>query len=388
VTWEAIGEPKLEVAMPTELSSLASEGLVTLGLGSARTLRFTCELPEGPPVVRLLAYGDRVLAIRAPDPERRQQVELIDAEGAHLRTITGLHGDWSLDERGAMLLGRTQEAELAAWSLDEPQRLPILVFSRLNGRELDMLRFLGGRHDGVEGTLVAVTRQAKALGGPPPDVLVDVLQISGYEDVSRWRSLRSRTRVAERICEGINRVIVGFDPAGLILAHERELWWGDWYLRERARLDPGPDVLPLLIAARGDGSSWMLTEREGRTELWHIAVGRCEQALVISEQLVDARALLVAPDDAAVIVGSSEVACLDADGALRWTFARAGAATGLIDTSGVALYSDGGALICTDPVGGRATVWVAPGSIGRIGPLAATGSRLWAGAGRFVFGLG
>jgi hypothetical protein len=380
VTWEAIGEPKLEVPMPTELSSLAGDGRVRLALGSARTLRFACELPEGPPVLRLLAHGDRVLAIRVPDAERRQQVELIDADGQHLRTIPGLHGDWALDGRCAMLLGRTQEAEFAAWSLDEPERLPILVFNRLNGRELDVVRF-------VDAALVAVTRQAKVLGGPPPDVLVDVLQISGYDDVSRWRSLRSRARVAERICEGIERVILGFDPAGLILAHERELWWGDWYLRERARLDPGPDVLPLLIAARGDGSSWMLTEREGRTELWHIAVGRCEQAFVISEQLVDARALLVAPDDAAVIVGSSEVACFDAGGALRWTFPRFGAATGLIDAHGVALYSDAGALICTDPAGGRATVWVAPGSIGRIGPLAATGSRLWAGAGRVVFGL-
>lgn len=395
MTWEMIGEPKLEVAMPAELSSIAAEGLVALELGSARALRFACELPEGPPVVRLLGYGDRVLAIRAPDAERRQQVELIDGEGAHLRTITGLHGDWALDERCAMLLGRTQEAELAAWSLDDPERLPILVFNRLNGRELDILRlldakrdWLDARNDAVKTTLIAVTRQAKSLGGPPPDVLVDVLQISGYEDVSRWRSLRSRTLVAEQICEGIDRVILGFDPAGLILAHERELWWGDWYLRERARLDPGLDVLPLLIAARGDGSSWMLAERAGRTELWHIAVGRCEQAFVISELLVDARALLVTPNDAAVIVGSSEVACLDADGALRWTFPRVGAATGLIDTSGVTLYSDGGALICTDLAGGRATVWMAPSSIGRIGPLAASGSRLWAGAGRFVFGLG
>jgi hypothetical protein len=83
----------------------------------------------------------------------------------------------------------------------------------------------------------------------------------------------------------------------------------------------------------------------------------------------------------------SEVACFGADGALRWTFPRFGAATGLIDAHGVALYSDAGALICTDPAGNRATVWMAPGSIGRIGPLIAAGSRLWVGAGRLVFGL-
>jgi hypothetical protein len=380
VSWEAIGEPKLAVPMPTELPSITGDGRVAQGLGSARTSGVVCELPEGPPVLRLLAHGEGVLAIRAPDGERRQQVELLDADGQHLRTITGLYGDWALDDRHAMLLGRTLEGEFAAWSLAEPERLPILVFNRINGRELDVLRFVGD-------ALVAVTRPTKRLGGPPPDVLVDVLQVAGYDDVSRWRSLRSRTRVAERIYEDIDRVVLGFDPAGLILAHERELWWGDWYLRERARLDPGPEVLPLLIAARGDGSSWMLTEREGRAELWQIAVGRCEQAFVISERLIDARALLVGPDDAAVIVGSSEVVCFAADGVLRWAFPRFGAATGLIDAHGVALYSDAGALICTDPAGSRATVWMAPGSIGRIGPLIAAGSRLWVGAGRFVFGL-
>jgi hypothetical protein len=381
VTWEPIGEPKLEVPMPTEGAVPLGDGRSELALGEARTLRFTCELPEGPPVLRLLAHGDRVLAIRVPDAVRRQQVEVIDADGQHLRTIMGLQGDWALDVPRAMLLGRTVDAELAAWSLDEPEREPILVLNRLSERELDVLRF-------VDSALITVTRPIKTLRGPPPDVLVDALSIANYADVSRWRTLRSCTRVAEVICERIDRVVLGFDPAGLILAHEREVWWCDWYLRARARLDPGPAVLPLLIASRGDGSSWMLTEREGRTELWHIAVGRCEQAFVISEQLVDARVLLVAPDDAAVLVGSSEVACIDAEGVLRWTFPRFGAATGLIDARGVAVYSDAGALICTDPAGGRATVWVAPSSIGRLGPLAASASSLWVGAGRFVFGLG
>jgi hypothetical protein len=381
VSWEAIGEPKLEVPMPTEVAMPVGDGRSELALGDARTLRFTCELPEGPPVLRLLTRGDGVLAIRAPDEVRRQRVEVIDANGRHLRTITGLQGDWALDVPHAMLLGRTVDAELAAWSLDEPEREPILVLNRLSERELDVLRF-------VDGALLVVTRPIKTLRGPPPDVLVDMLKITDYADVSRWRTLRSCTRVAEVICSGIDRVILGFDPAGLILAHERELWWCDWYLRGRAQLDPGPAVLPLLIASRGDGSSWMLTEREGRTELWHIAVGRCEQAFVISQQLVDAQALLVTPNDAAVLVGSSEVACFDAEGALRWTFSRFGAATGLIDARGVALYSDGGALICTNPDGSRSTVWMAPMSIGRLGPLAASASTLWVGTGRFVFGLG
>jgi hypothetical protein len=381
VSWEPIGEPKLEVPMPTEAASPIDEGRSELALAEARTTRFGCELPEGPPVVRLLVRGDHVLAIRAPDEVRRQRVEVIDAHGQHLRTIEGLHGDWALDVPHAMLLGRTVDAELAAWSLDEPEREPILVLNRLSERELDVLRF-------VDGALITVTRPIKTLRGPPPDVLVDVLSIANYDDVSRWGTLRSCTRVAEVIDHGIDRVIVDFDPAGLILAHERELCWFDWYLRARARLDPGPAVLPLLITSRGDGSSWMLTEREGRTELWHIAVGRCEQAFVISDQLVDARALLVAPNDAAVLVGSNEVACFDAEGALLWTFPRLGAATGLIDARGVVLYSDAGALICTDPAGARATVWSAPSSIARLGPLAASASRLWVAAGRSVFGLG
>jgi hypothetical protein len=395
VTWTAIGEPKLEEPTPAELSLLApteawphvvggvaGNGRAALSLGYARTTRFVCELPEGPPVLRLLALGDRVLAIRGPDPERRQRVELIDGDGQHVRTIEGLHGDWALDVRAAMLLGRTPDAELGAWSLTDPERPPILVFNRLNGRELDALRF-------CDETLVIVTHQAKLLGGPPPDVLVDVVRIPSYDDVSRWRSLRSRTRVAERIAEGLDRVVLGFDPAGLMLASSDELWWADWYLRERGRLDPGPSVLPLQAAPRGDGSSWLLTEREGRTELWHIAVGVCDRAFVLDPALVDG-VLLIGPDDAVVISSSSQIACIAADGPLRWSFPRFGAATGLIDPGGVALYSDRGMLISTDPLGARASVWTAPEGVGRVdrlGPLAATATRMWVGAGQRVFGL-
>ena len=378
MSWERIGEPKLDQPTPSEAAVLGARAAIPLGY--ARTTAFTCELPEGPPVLRLLTLGERVLAVRAPDARRRQSVELIDAEGRWRRTIAGLHGDWAVDARHAMLLGRSPDAELCAWSLDEPERRAILVFNRLNGRELDTLRF-------VDDSFVALTRPTQRLGGPPSDVLVDVVRVPSYEDVSRWRSLRSRIRVAERIAEGIDRVVLGFDPAGLILVHERELWWGDWTLAERARLELGPELLPLQIAPRSDGSSWMLVEREGRTELWQVVVGRCVEAFVISDKLVDAGPLLVAPDDAVVLVGSSEVASFDADGQPRWSFARSGAATGLIDEQGVALYSDGGALISTGPGGGRATVWLAPEGITRLGPLAATPSGLRVGAGRSVFGL-
>lgn len=400
--WEEIGEPKLDEPTPAELSLLAptdawphatggiaGNGRAALGLGFARTTRFACELPEGPPVLRLLAIDDGVLAIRAPDSERRQRVELIDGDGKHLQTIEGLHGDWALDVRASMLLGRTLDAELGAWSLTEPEQRPILVFNRLNGRELDTLRF-------CDDMLVAVTRPVKVLGGPPPDVLVDVVRIPSYDDVSRWRSLRSRVRVAERIAEGLDRVVLGFDPAGLVLASSEELssrpggraelWWGDWYLRERNRLEPGPSVLPLQVAPRGDGSSWALLEREGRTELWHLAVGVCIAAFTLDPALVDG-VLLIAPDDAVVISSSSQIACIDAEGALRWSFPRFGAATGLIDAHGVALSSDHGLLIATDPLGARATVWTAPEGVTRLGPLAATAERMWVGAGRFVFGL-
>lgn len=392
--WQTIGEPKLGEPTPAELSLLAptdawphvtggiaGNGRAALALGYGRTTRFACELPDGPPVLRLLAIGDRVLAIRAPDGERRQCVELIDPDGKHQRTIEGLHGDWALDVRAAMLLGRTPEAELAAWSLFEPERRPILVFNRVNGRELDALRF-------CDDTLVIVTRPEQRLGGPPPDVLVDVLRIPDYDDVSRWRSLRSRTRVAERIAEGLDRVVLGFDPAGLVLASGEQLWWGDWYLRERNRLEPGADVLPLQVAPRGDGSSWALLEREDRTELWHLAVGVCIGVFVLDPALVDG-ALLIGPDESVVIASSSAVACIDAEGALRWSFPRFGAATGLIDPHGVALYSDRNTLISTDPLGDRATVWTAPAGLGvkRLGPLAATATRMWVGSGRWVFGL-
>jgi hypothetical protein len=392
VSWESIGEPKLGEPTPAELGlaaptdawphtvgGIAGNGRAALGLGDGRTTRFVCELPEGPPVLRLLAFDEGVLAIRAPDLERRQRVELIDGDGRHLGTIEGLHGDWALDVRNAMLLGRTPDAELGAWSLTEPEHRPILVFNRVNGRELAALRF-------CEETLVIVTHQARRLGGPPPDALVDVVRIAGYDDVSRWRSLRSRTRVAERIAEGLDRVVLGFDPAGVILASSQALWWGDWYLRERGRLDPGPSVLPLQVAPRGDGSSWLLTEREGRTELWHIAVGACIQAFVLDPALVDG-SLLIGPDESVAIASSSQIACLDADGHLRWSFPRSGAATGLIDPGGVALYSDRNMLISTDSLGTRATVWTAPDAVTRLGPLAATATRMWVGTGRYVFGL-
>jgi hypothetical protein len=392
VSWEPIGEPKLGEPTPAELSLLAptdawphalggiaGNGRAALSLGQARTTRFVCELPEGPPVLRLLALGDRVLAIRAPDLERHQRVELIDGDGQHLRTIEGLHGDWALDVRSAMLLGRTADGELGAWSLADPERRPILVFNRVNGRELAALRF-------CDETLVIVTHERMRLRGPPPDTLVDVVRIAGYDDVSQWRSLRSRTRVAERIAEDLDRVVLGFDPAGVVLASSQALWWGDWYLRERSRLNPGPLVVPLQLAPRGDGSSWLLTEREGRTELWHIAVGVCIAAFVLDPALVDG-ALAIAPDDSVVIASSSQVACLDADGLLRWSFPRVGAAMGLIDPSGVALYSDHNMLISTDLLGTRATVWTAPEGVTRLGSLAATALRMWVAAGQRVFGL-
>jgi hypothetical protein len=290
-----------------------------------------------------------------------------------------LHGDWALDVRMAMLLGRTLEAELGAWSLTDPERRPILVYNRLDKRELDALRF-------CDETLVIVTRAAKRLGGPPPDVLVDVLRIPSYDDVSKWRSLRSRTRVAEQIAEDLERVVLGFDPAGVVLASSDALWWGDWYLRERGRLDPGPSVLPLQVAPRGDGSSWALLEREGRTELWHIAVGICVRAFVLDPSLVDG-VLLIGPDDSVAIASSSQITGLDAEGALRWSFPRFGAATGLIDPGGVTLYSDRGMLIAIDPLGARASVWMAPEGVVRLGPLAAAGPRMWVASGRWVFGL-
>lgn len=393
--WQAIAEPKLDEPTPAELSLLApsdawphalggvaGNGRAALGLGSARTTRFVCELPEGPPVLRLLALGERVLAIRAPDPMRGQRVELIDGDGKHERSIDGLHGDWALDVRASMLLGRTPDGELGGWSLSEPERRPILVFNRLNGRELDALRF-------CDDVLVAVTRPEQRLDGPPPDVLVDVIRIANYDDVSRWRSLRSRVRVAERIAEGLDRVLLGFDPAGLVLASGEQFWWADWYLRERRRLEPGASVLPLQVAPRGDGSSWALVAREGRTELWHMAIGVCIAAFVLDASLVDG-VLLIGPDDAVVIVSSSSVACIDAEGALRWSSPRSGAAAGLIDSRGVALYSDRNELIATDPQGARASVWTAPAGLAvkRLGALAATATRMWVGSGRFVFGLG
>ena len=392
MSWETIGEPRLDLPTPAELplhapeaawphsgGGIAGNGRAAALLGYARTTRWVCELPKGPPVMRLLAINDRVLAIRAPDRRLNQQVELIDGDGQHLRTITGRIGDWAIDSRYSMLLGSTTEAELAAWSLDEPEHKPIFVFRRIAGRELDALRL-------IDDTLVIVTHQLKRLGGPPPDVLIDIVEVPHYDDVSRWRSLRSRTRVAERITEGINRVVLGFDPGGVILAKPDEVCWTDWTLRDRGRLDPGPSLLPLRSAPRGDGSTWLLTEHEDQTELWQLAVGRCERSVAVDPALVDA-CPLVGPDDGIVLASSQMIASIDANGARRWSFPRSGAATGLIDPQGVALYSDAGRLISTDPAGARATVWTAPAKVTRLGPLAATRERLWVGGGRLVFGL-
>jgi len=398
VSWEDIPKPRLDAPTPAELplhapttawphtvGGVAGNGRAALWLGYARTTRWTCELPEGPPVVGLLAIGERSLAIRAPGDRLVQHVELIDGDGRHQRTITGRIGDWAIDVERSMLLGATEHSELAAWSLDDPSRPPILVLGRLDGRELDSVRLL-------DQTLVVVTHQVKQLRGPPPDVIVDVVHIPHYDDVSRWRSLRSQVLVAERIAEGLDRVVLGFDPAGPILAGPEQLWWGNWYLRERGRIDPGPgssplQLVPRQLAPRGDGSGWLLTGREDRTELWHVAVGRCHGAFVLDPALSDG-ALLIAPDDAAVIVSSSQVACFDESGALRWSFPRSGAATGLIDPNGVALYSDRGSLIAGDAQGARATVWTAPDGVDRLGPLAATATRMWVASGRRVFGLG
>ncbi|PRP98101.1 hypothetical protein ENSA5_30860 [Enhygromyxa salina] len=392
MSWREIGEARLDEPVPDALTlrapseawphvsgGAAGNGRVALELGYTRGLLWTCELPEGPPVLELLALGDRVLALRTPARDRRQRVELIDGEGRHVRTIEGLCGDWAIDVPREMLVGRTTDAELGAWSLRDPQARPILVFNRLGGREVDALRF-------VDDLLIALTHEPRTLGGPPSDVMIDVVRIPSYGDLSRWRTLRGVTRVAERITDQIDRAVIGLDPAGVILATEHELWWGDWRLRQRGRRTLEAATVPLRSCPRDDGSGWLLAEHEGRTQLWQVVVGKRIAAHLLDAGLADAE-LLVGPDDGVVVPGSTQVASFDPEGAERWSVAREGDPTGLIDEHGIALFSDAGSLISMDSDGARATVWIAPESIARLGPLAATNERLWVGADRLVFGL-
>ncbi|MFV8750418.1 hypothetical protein ACNOYE_07690 [Nannocystaceae bacterium ST9] len=384
--WLPVGASKpaspieLELVAPAEAwphrdGPAAGTGRTRVPLAIDRRAAWATTLPEGPRVSELRAIGGRVLALREPDPLGRQTLELLDDKGQHLRTIVGLAGDWAIDPRG-VLLGRTIDRELAAWTLDQPERPPAFVSARFDARELIATRVLGDR-------LLVITRQPRTLQRQP-DLLIDMLRIPDHAQVSRWRSLKIE-RLAERIAELCDRAVLGFDAAGPLLASEGELAWFDWQLGLRARVDCPLRVIAL--APRSDARTWLLAERAGKPELWKIGPGVCERVIALEPALTDANAILVAPDDAAVLVSSTRIACFDERGEPRWTFARRGRATGIVDPRGTTLVGHDAKLIAVDSTGKFSPVWTAPGDVAELGPIAAASGMVWVGAGSRLFAL-
>jgi hypothetical protein len=334
---------------------------------------------ELPPVLDILAVGDRVIAVREPDADREQLVDVLDDAGARQCTIRGRRGPWTIDPRGPMLLGSSPTGEPSAWSLAEPAAEPILWSTRFNGRDLCELRML-------DDFLLAAAVEPQRLGGPPPSVFVAAIRIPDWDDVSRWGTLRGTTRVAERVAGDITHFVLGVEPAGPILATDDHVCWTDWSLQPRAELDL--EGHPLLASARSDARIWMLALHGDEPELRILAPGRCEARVPVHAAFGPAERLLVTPDDGAILVAPTRIQSFDAQGGFRWKLARQGAARALVDTTGTILFTHGSALIEASPDGACREVWTAPPPTPSLGPMALLGDdRLVVASGPDLFAL-
>lgn len=376
--WLAIGEPKLEHLAPRVLEPQRTQ----LDLRQARRTLAAIELPEGRPLARLLPVGEGLLVVREPDPLGVVELLLLDASLVTLAELEGLRADWAVDEARGVLLGRTLEGSLAAWTLADLASPPVALSARFEGRELDALRI-------VEDLVVSATRKPRLLGAEPLDVVLDVHHIGDYQTRTRFASLKHARRIAERSTSGCSRVLVELDLSGIVVASEGELSWFDWTLRARAELAHEAEVVQL--ARRGDGRCWAQVDLDGQPELWLLSTGVIEQRIALDPDIAWPRArergsLLVAPDGAAVLIASKRVACLDA-GALRWVYERRGRACGVIDEQGTTVVGHDRGLVAFAGSGEAAAVWTDESERG-IEAIACGPTRVWVGAGRWIRALG
>jgi hypothetical protein len=343
-----------------------------------RRIMWSAAASDRPAVLDILAHDDRVVAVREPGIDDAQLVDVLDRSGQRLRTIAGRRGAWSIDPRGPMLLGTSSDAYPSAWALGDLSSEPILWTTRFEDRELCDLRML-------DDLLLATALEPRRLGGPPPSVLVALIRIADYDDASRWRTLRSTTRVAERIAGDTSHVVVGIEPAGPILVTDGHVYWADWSLQTRAVLELAGH--PLVSSPRSDGRTWMLAVHYGEPQLRLLSPGRCELLLPVHAAFHDAERLLVTADDGAIIVSRSRIQSFDAQGNFRWKYARDGAPRALVDADGTAIFTHAGGVIAADPAGHCREVWTAPPPISQLGPLSTIDDQLIVAAGPDLFAL-
>jgi hypothetical protein len=225
----------------------------------------------------------------------------------------------------------------------------------------------------------------RGIAGPPPSLLAATIEIASWDEVSPFGTLRSATEIAITVAHDTTHAAMGIEPAGPILATDDHIVWMDWSLEPRAELAIAGH--PLVVTPRSDGRAWMLALRDGEPELRVLAPGSCELTLPVHVAFIDAERLLVAPDDAVIVVAPSRIQCFDAQGTFRWKFARDGAARALVDADGTVLFTHGATVIAADPSGQCHPVWTAPTGTARLGALTLAGDELLVSAGPDVFAL-
>lgn len=358
--------------------SAAGNGRVPGTIGQARRLAWSSAGTDLARVSDVLAHGDHVVVVRDADRDLLQRVDVLDHQGRVRQTIVGRRGPWVVDARGPKILGSSRTGHPTAWSLADPDASPIMWSTRFGERELRDLRMLDAR-------LVATGLQPRRIDGVPPSVLVATIEIASWDDVSPFRTLRSATGLAECIADSTAHAVLGIEPAGPILATDEHIAWMDWSLELRAELElPGH---PIVVTPRSDGRAWMLALRDGEPELRVLSPGACELAIPVHHAFIDAERLLVAPDDAVIVVSPSRIQCFDAHGGFRWKFARDGAARALVDANGSTLFTHGGSVIAADPSGQCQPVWTAPPGTARLGALTLVDDELLVSAGSDVLAL-
>ena len=359
-------------------ASAAGNGRVPDTLARTRRVAWSSTGSDLPPVIDLLAHGEHVVVVREPMHDLLQGVDVLDHEGQSRQTIVGRRSPWVVDPRGSMLLGSSRTGHPTAWSLVEANASPIIWSTRFGQRELRDVRLLGDR-------LIATGVHPRGIDGSPASVLVATIGIASWDDVSPLGTLRSTTLIAESVADSTAHAVLGIHPAGPILATDDHIAWTDWSLEVRADLEISGH--PLVVTPRSDGRAWMLALRDGEPELRVLSPGACELALPVHHAFIDAERLLVALDDAVIVVAPSRIQCFDASGSFRWKFARDGAARALVDANGTTLFTHGGSVIAADSSGQCQPVWTAPPGTARLGALAVAGDELLVSAGPDVLAL-
>ncbi len=374
MTWLEIGAKAVELDPPRLVltgdaaAHGAANGRVSARLDRPRTRGRVHALTPIPAPTHLLTTPGFLVAVGAPEADGRQSLEIRDAEGGSPRPITGRRSRWVIDPRGPTLLGTSIEGAPTAWSLRDPDARPVVWSTRLDGRVLEAIRVVGSH-------VLTAALEERSLGGPLPNVVVQLLHVPDFGHVSKWQTLRGAKRIAERIAENTPRVAVGVETNGPILATLDAIYWADWHLRPRG--EATVTGVPMMLSPRSDGRSWSVWLTAEGPVLRRLVPGAVDHEQVVHEAFMDTRGLLVGPDNGVTLVCRERIQQFDANGQLRFKFNFDSCGHAFVDASGTTLFAQESTLLAASPTGQCTEVWAAPPGAGKIAALGVSGDRVW-----------